>query len=172
MIEGYWWSRLPDTVTVTCRECGGPATFESASEMISGDSARALRDDPAAVGVELAGSFLRNRFPYLFPRRTIPRGHFGHYDGAEGVVTCPRCVTRYAHRLAWPAEAFYRLEHRGATLWAWNREYLVMIRDFIASEQRDTPGHFYFSRKLPKAFLLAKRRAMLTAKLDRLLATT
>ena len=172
MTDAFWWSRVPSDVTVRCRECGGPATFESATAFVRGEAARALRDDPAVVGVEFAGGFVRSRFPYLFSRRTAPRGQFGHYHGAEGVVTCPRCVARYAHRLSWPADAYYRLEHRGATLWAWNRAYLVMIRDFIASERRDTAGHLYFRRKLPRAFLVAKRRAELTSKLDRLLAAT
>ena len=172
IIDGFWWSELPNTVTVRCRECGGPATFESAVEMVRGEAARALRDDPAAVGVEHAGGFLRNRFPYVYPRRTGPLRMFGHYEGAEGVVTCPRCVARRPHRLAWPADAYYRLEYRGAMLWAWNREFLVLIRNFIASERRDTAGQYYFRRKLPKKLLLAKRREELTAKLDRLLAAT
>ncbi len=172
IIDGFWWSHLPNTVTVRCHECGGPATFEPAVELVRGEAARALRDDPATVGVDFAGGFLRNRFPYVFPRRTGPLGSFGHCDGAEGVVTCARCVARRPLRLAWPADAFYRLEHRGATLWAWNREYLMMIRNFIASERRDTMGHYYFRRKLPKEFLFAKRRGELTAKLDRLLAAT
>lgn len=172
MPNGFTWSNVPNEVTVRCRECGGPATFESGKEFVGGSAGRALREDSAVVGVAFGRGFLRNRFPYLFPRRTGPLGNFGQFDGAEDVVTCPRCVARHPHQLSWPADAFYRLEHRGATLWAWNREYLVMIRDFIASERRDAAGHFYFRRKLPKEFLLAKRRSELTAKLDRLLATT
>lgn len=171
-ITGFWWSHVPNEVTVRCRECSGPATFEPATERVGGETGRALRDDPAAVGVAFGRGFLRNRFPYLFPRRTGPLGGFGHFDGAEGVVTCPRCVARYAHRLSWPADAFYQIEYRGATLWAWNREYLIMVRDFIASDRRDTTGHHYLRRKLPKVFLLAKRRAQLTSKLDRLLASS
>jgi hypothetical protein len=171
-MDGFTWSHVPKEVTVRCRECGGPAVFEPARTFVPGAAGRELRDDPSVVGVEFGRGFLRNRFPYLFPRRTGPLGHFGHFDGAAGVVTCARCVSRCAHQLAWPSEAYYLLEHRGATLWAWNREYLVMIRDFIASQQRDTAGHYYFRRKLPKEFLLAKRRVELTAKLDRLLAAT
>lgn len=172
MFNGFSWPGVPNTVTVSCRECGGPATFEPATEIVRGAAGRALRSDPAAVGVQFQNGFLRNRFPYVFSRRTGPLGRYGHFRGAEGVVTCARCVARRPHRLAWPADAFYRVEFRGATLWAWNREYLVMIRDFIASERRDTKGHDYFRRKLPKVFLQAKSRGDLTARIDRLLATT
>jgi hypothetical protein len=97
---------------------------------------------------------------------------FKFTNGTEGIVSCLRCINRYEHKLNWPADAFYRVEHRGKVLWAWNREYLIVVREFIASPMRTSYGSYYFRRKLPKFFLLAKNRKNLVDKIDALLAST
>jgi hypothetical protein len=93
-------------------------------------------------------------------------------DGAVGEVSCPKCVSRYSHTLNWPSDAFYRVEHRGKVLWAWNREYLVMVREFVASPARNTEGSYYLRRKIPKFFLLAKNRERIVGKINAVLAAT
>lgn len=97
-------------------------------------------------------------------------GRLYFIDGVVGEVSCPKCVSRYSHRLRWPSDAFYRVEHRGKVLWAWNREYLIMVREFIASLARNTDGSYYLRRKIPKFFLLAKHRERMVCKIDAVLA--
>jgi hypothetical protein len=96
-------------------------------------------------------------------------GRFYFMDGAVGIVSCPECISSYSHTLDWPSDAFYRVEHRRKVLWAWNREYLVMVREYIASSSRKTEGSYYLRRKLPKFFLLAKHRQHVVDKIDAVL---
>lgn len=97
-------------------------------------------------------------------------GRFYFMDGAAGDVSCQKCVSRYSHKLSWPSDAFYRVEHREKVLWAWNREYLVSVQKFIASSARNTEGAYYLRRKIPKFFLLAKNRKRIVGKIEAVLA--
>ena len=47
-----------------------------------------------------------------------------------------------------------------------------MVRDFIESSARDTVGSSYLRRKIPKFFLLAKNRATVVSKINRVLESS
>jgi len=89
-------------------------------------------------------------------------------------MTCRRCGHIAHDFVAWPAEAFWRLAFRGATLWAWNRDHLSFIREYIAATARrndwtrepHVPGRVH---KIPKTFVRAGNREKVLALIDRAL---
>lgn len=88
-----------------------------------------------------------------------------------GTVVCSRCSLRRKHHLNWPGDAHFRIEHRGETLWAFHKESLIDLIDFIASDDRNASQYKWhsFLRHLPKSFLGAKAREAVLKKLQRLL---
>jgi|GEM_PF-3407385 len=96
-------------------------------------------------------------------------------DSWRGHASCTRCGHNGTHHLDWPAEAWFRVEHRGGTLWARDEAMMAEIRRFIAAEadrkmlRRDSPFGLYLMR-IPAAFLKAGEREALLGKIDRALA--
>lgn len=91
-----------------------------------------------------------------------------------GTVTCSDCHKRQKHILSWPEDAFYQTEVRGQVLWAFNRESLVALRDYLASTERDKARQNTwknFLLNVPTYFLKAKVRDEAVKKLNRLLSS-
>ena len=66
----------------------------------------------------VGGAAIVERYPDAI-RWSQARGmRFDFMDGAVGVVSCTKCVSRYSHTLRWPSDAFYYIQHRGKVLWA------------------------------------------------------
>lgn len=100
-----------------------------------------------------------------------PDGPYRRRGGKRGVVICGSCGVRRRAVLNWPDEAFYKVEHLGQCLWAFNRDHLQSMRDYIASEDRDRSRHAYplALMKIPSVFLTAKARAPMVKKIDKAL---
>lgn len=169
---GWTFQNIPNHIDVHCRECGGRAVMKDPFFVERGKAASDILADPNARGLRVGGAVVVERFPDALRWSEARAKRFSFADGALGVVSCAKCVSRYAHTLSWSADAFYRVEYRGESLWAWNREYLVIVRDFIASPARDTYASYYLRRKIPKFFLLAKHRAGIVAEIDAVLAAS
>lgn len=96
------------------------------------------------------------------------------FEETESTISCKQCAHRKLHTINWPTDAYYRVETCGAVLWAWSREHLVEIRDYVASEDRGKRKypHFFFKRvrRIPAQFLDVKRRAAVVRAIDRVLA--
>ena len=94
----------------------------------------------------------------------------------KSLICCTQCAYRKQHAIKWPADAYYKVEVNGAILWAWSRNHLVAIRDYIASEERSQHKYRQFSywsiRKIPAKFTNVKRRATIVRAIDRLLMQT
>ena len=166
---GWTFKNIPNRIVVRCRECDGPAVMEDPFVQVHGKGAKEILANPNIHGVQSGGSLMIERFPDVLRWAQARGRRFYFMDGALGVMSCSKCVSRYAHTLDWPSDAFYRIGYRGKVLWAWNREYLVMVREFIASPTRDTYGSYYLRRKIPKLFLSAKNRGGVVAKIDAVL---
>ncbi len=90
-----------------------------------------------------------------------------------GGYVCGGCGAFGDRTISWPQDAYLSCEIRGERLWAWNREHLVAIRDFVASRHRDWkghPGHAIELLHLPTHFLHAKHRDDVVAAIGRLLS--
>ncbi len=101
------------------------------------------------------------------------KGGFSYYDyqgqvlyGSEGVLVCSFCKTLEKHKLDWPRDAYFQLEYKGKTLWAYDRSYALKLLAYIRSDGRkkrvvSTTGHVtqdYFLRKIPGHFQAKKAR--------------
>ena len=196
MTCSYNWNPMPHVVEIRCPECGSAAVFEFAEVVritlkkdvdffknnklfeyrflrdsngsnwhaafyfprLHGQSTRVLRDLPA--GYSFADW---NHSEYLYP------SHGCDWGGVE----CLECGLRRKHALVWPDEALYQVEFRRNTLWAFDRESALDIRDFIASSERNRAAFKWSSLLLhiPKEFLAAKARDEIVKRLNRLLVS-
>jgi hypothetical protein len=93
-------------------------------------------------------------------------------NGDEGTIICRNCHTRKKAELAWPEMAFFKVDIKGDTLWAFHRESALDLYNFIASAARDQSAYrwAYFLRHVPGKFLTAKVRDEVCRKLKKLLS--
>lgn len=98
-------------------------------------------------------------------------GPYRKRGGKRGVVICGSCAARRKAVLNWPDDAFYKVDHLGQSLWAFNRDHLQSMRDYIASEDRDRSRHAYplALMKIPSVFLTTKARGPMVKKIDKAL---
>lgn len=164
---GWKFEGIPEEIVVRCRRCQNSAKLLRPFVYLAGPAALAASEDPTVRGHWAGGRFVVERFPAVLPWK---KGHgtwFGFSNGAVGVVTCVRCPAQYVHRLTWPKDAYFSVSTRVGTLWAWNREWLIYVRGFIAGSSRPDG---YLARHLPTEFKLAKQRKHMVDRIDAALA--
>ncbi|MES0826786.1 hypothetical protein [Ruegeria sp. SCP11] len=90
-----------------------------------------------------------------------------------GTVVCRSCLLRRKHDLIWPDDAYFQIEHNQHTLWAYDRETVSALIDYIGSRDRRKTGNWgAFLRHVPSRFLQARARQPVLKKLDSLLRET
>lgn len=89
-----------------------------------------------------------------------------------GGYACHSCHVVLRHELEWPHDAFYQVDYRGDTLWAFHRESAVSLLEYLSATQRDASRHSWSSMlmKVPKQFQVASAREPLVKKLGAMLA--
>jgi hypothetical protein len=123
--------------------------------------------DPRPPGVQWGGGFAVERFPEVLPWRDRDNPWVAGPGKANwGVIACPACGLRRKHPLDWPKEAFYRAEVSAALLWAYSREHLIQIQDYVAGD-RTRRGGFDMNR-VPREFLQVRNRARVLKAIDRM----
>lgn len=94
-----------------------------------------------------------------------------------GHISCLCCGLSQAHDVIWPEEAFYRIEHRGTQVWAYDRPMMEAILAFIAARadrdkvRRESPYALDLMR-LPREVLAARARPKVAARIEACLART
>lgn len=190
MTSIYHIRARPTSVAVICPACSGPASFRPATMVRI-----ARRKDLAffeaseyfevhqvdGTGGRWHGAL---HYPGLLGRETdalreLPDGYtardwksrWAHLANGLGALVCEACGHRAKHELDWPADAYYKIEHRGRTLWAFDRSSTVALRDFVASKRRDIAkaGWGAFLLRIPAWFLARSARETVVKRLDRLL---
>ena len=91
-----------------------------------------------------------------------------------GVLICPKCFLRRKHLLRWPQEAYFQIDYRDQTLWAFDRQMALDLLGFIKSDERDRHAfqYSYSLRKTPSYFLTAKGRPAIVKKLEQVLVVS
>lgn len=82
--------------------------------------------------------YLLDRFPQL------PKS-----SSSVGIVDCPSCGFQKAQTIKWPQDAYFQIDVRGHTLWAYCKQHMLDILAFLQSKQRDAFVR-NFSQKLKK----------------------
>lgn len=178
----------PTQMTIACPACRGPALFRrirglrlTSPEAIARLGALAhfqIIEDGHGLPIALyrygLGAPLPENIPELTPAEARELSMTGpwppHRD--EGSVVCETCGHRAAHRVNWPAEAFYQVEHRGEVLWAWNRgqaEALLRLAESPGMKPQEDRIHGDFLKRVPTGFFTAKARDAVARKLRRCL---
>lgn len=171
-------------IEVRCPRCGARAGFDEPFEFLAAKGAQAA--DGAALH-RWGGWLVREKHPTLFPWRPPRSGRQHLWRGARperdpggyrlrhhGVVRCPACHLVAKHRLAWPADAFFRWGVRGQTLWALNEEHARVLLHYVESLLRDPRryggGYARALERLPAVFLAARSRALVAGRIRAALA--
>lgn len=180
---GETWHR----VEIVCPGCGKAAAFRRASalQLRDGDlAARAagLRDLTLVGGAdEIPQALYRHglgaRPIEALSELTEPERETLRLNAPwpprhdEGSCLCDACGRRRAHRLAWPADAYFQIEHKGHTLWAWNRHLAEVLAAYVAAPDakayRAASPHEAFLKRVPTPFLTAQNRDAVLKKLRR-----
>lgn len=192
----YTWNPMPHLVDVRCPACQTRARFEFA-ELVrirrvaevayfqrSRDFEYQLMDGGIAGKWHAAVYYHGLRRRSLTSVKNLPVGYgasdwdhsrywYRSHGRDWGTLSCPVCVRPRKHLLSWPHDAWFQIEVRGAVLWAFHEESLLVLRDYIASEQRAPQRRkrwSWFLLKVPSHFLSAKVRPEAVKKLSRLLS--
>lgn len=181
-----------DRLSVKCPECGKEATFNYAQVIRLEKKADAsLFDQQWFVAKTFKTEYSKWPGMLFFPRpnavcswqEKCPEKyrhasswpHMANASGTDGVdlgyLYCPQCHFAAKHVLNWPADAYYTIQYRDHVLWAFNRDMMVEIRNYIHAPTRSDlyPVEPVIIRHLPTFFKRAKNRDTLVKKLDKLL---
>jgi hypothetical protein len=97
-----------------------------------------------------------------------------------GKLTCKACGLNGKATISWPEDAYYQFDINGQTVWAWNREYLLLLKDWVAAKVRNEDDLFslelypdpkvrwpyiHFLANLPKFIVLNKNRDRIVKKI-------
>ena len=178
---------FPDTLAIICPRCAGQARFRAArlGRVARRMDLRAVRRarDVSLLPPQPDRGITDHRALHWSgldretgPPRDLDEGQgparWQPMDAGIGVASCAACGLRRKHRLDWPRDAWFAIEHRGQVLWALDREMAEELRSFVASADRRRSGLRYqrFLERVPSVFLGAKVREAvvnkLTARLD------
>ncbi len=192
--------------TIRCPECGGAANFAFATwQIIKKEDVKFFersKDFEVFKGQHSHGSYFRAALYYpglnnnLENIHNLPEGykasqwrHRYWYSTPPkekynaGTIRCTECLVQKKHQLNWPADAYFQIDHKGQTLWAYDRKFALKLLKYIESNDRDKtvywhphgqpdklyPADDWFLRKIPEHFQTAKARPAIVKKLKKLL---
>lgn len=190
----YTWNPMPHTVSVECPDCQSEANFEFA-ECVK----IKLRADIdyfkksqffEVVKIQNSGGQFHNFAFYYHKRKQtklpelvdLPDNYdikdwaHSHYlyrsHGFDiGVLVCTKCQAQRKHNLKWPDDAYFKIQYKGQTLWAFDKSSGVELLNYIQSTDRNRANflHRSFLMKVPTFFLNKKARPEISKKLSQIL---
>ena len=94
----------------------------------------------------------------------------------KGRGICSNCKKITEH-ISWPTDAFYSIKLAAGNVWAWNAEYLQVLKQHVIGKQRSDAAYarenalfLYYLARLPKYVVLKRNRPLLLKKIDALLS--
>ncbi|KCZ48546.1 hypothetical protein HY17_17000 [Hyphomonas sp. CY54-11-8] len=181
---------MPHRVAVTCSECAGEAVFEFAENVRIKTNADLgwfqnskhfechKMEDPNGQSYNVATYYHKLAGNDLPAVGDLPAGYrmedWAHSDRKfrplgdwRGTLICASCGVRRKHVLDWPKEAFYQVEYRNHTLWAFDRASVLELAEFIDASQRKPDDFTYwpFLMKIPQVFLTKQARETVVKRL-------
>lgn len=133
----------PQVITVHCTHCGAKARFSPAVRDCHKQEGNCWRVVRLSVGGE-----------------------------KEGTGTCTACGRSF-RKINWPADAYYAADVRGGAYWAWNEDYLQVLRARVTGnrvlERQLCVDHFsyhYFLTRLPKRVVITRNREAIVRRID------
>ena len=108
--------------------------------------------------------------------------YYSRHGRSRGVIVCSHCGFRRLHKISWPRDAYFKIEHNGNELWAFNREMGLLILNYLKDPARKKRIYGYtehkgrrseiisqhsWLRKLPTVFQTKKVAPKVIAKLEK-----
>ncbi len=194
MTDLYAWNPMPHVVAVTCPQCISEAKFEFAELVKIGrkeDVSYFQNSDVFEYRfVESFGSGRWHAAIYYHGLKSsstsniknLPEGYqpedwrhspylYRSHGSDIGTLICGACFLRQKHELDWPKEAFFQVEYKQQVLWAFHRETVVELIEFVKSQGRKEDQYKWssFLRHIPTHFLQSGAREPVLKKLNSLL---
>lgn len=193
----YEWNPMPHQISVKCIACGQLASFEFAEvvRIEKKNDVPYFQNSPLFDYQFVQGGSNGNWHAAFYfhglHRRSLeavgdlPAGYSPHdwnhskylyrSHGLDlGTLSCHTCDLTMKHELSWPADAYFQADIRGESLWAFDRETLMVLRDYVAAtdrkKMRDGPWAC-FLLNVPTSFLRRNVRPKVLKQIDRLLAS-
>ncbi len=191
----YDWNSMPHEVAVVCPQCRREAVFE-ASVWVGIPLKKDVpffKKSPLFEYVHCPQPMGHSHFAGYYPRlhgrgvepiQELPEGYspqdwappqyHKRYRGSRlGTISCA-CGLLRKHDLDWPKDAFYQVDVRGRTLWAYDRSYAKDLLEYIESKDRNRHQfrNGFSLYVVPTHFQTAKVRDEVSKKLGKLLQNT
>jgi len=194
MTAPYEWNGMPHILDVRCPHCGKKAYFEF-SEIVR---IREKKDVPFfQKSDQFEYRLMKDRCGHKWHAAIFHAGLHGRTVGsirelppdymAEdwahseylranngldlGSIHCGFCHFRAVHTLKWPKDAYYQIDYKNETLWAFHEESARALRDFILAAHRDRSAFKWqnFLMHVPTVFLRHLARETVVRRLNGLL---
>ena len=89
-----------------------------------------------------------------------------------GSITCPNCHLNQNHILSWPSDAYFSIEYKGQQLWAFDRESVNELKEYITDKHRNVDKYKWrnFLLHIPTVFKKQGAREYVVKHINRLLS--
>jgi hypothetical protein len=91
----------------------------------------------------------------------------------EGTGSCISCGRSF-QTIFWPDDAYYKSSLRGGDYWAWNEDYLPVLRARVSGDRvlerqlcLDDFTYHYFLSRLPKNIVIKRNREVIVRRIDK-----
>ena len=95
---------------------------------------------------------------------------------SRGVITCNHCTLRRRTNIDWPKQAYFSLDYKNKTLWAYDREMALAILQYLKNPARTKLSQsalnktsYWWLHNLPTVFQTKKATPHIVKKLEKLL---
>lgn len=93
-----------------------------------------------------------------------------HWQTNDWSVACTNCTFRaFKQSYSELGKFYYQVEARGHTLWAWNREHLVMLYNLLSNKPIDKFRYGWFATYARKEWLKGSRKKSFAKAVDKML---
>lgn len=190
----YEWNPMPHQVDIKCPSCGKRTEFEFAETVkislkkdVPFFKSSSLFDyhkftDSCGHKWHAALYYAKLHGGSTATIRDLPEGYdpenwdhskylYRCYSQGLGAFNCTSCYTRKKHTLDWSNDAFYSMSYKGNILWAFNRESMIELRDYIASNDRKVENYRWsnFLLHIPSVFKKQNVRLTVVKQINRIL---
>ncbi len=195
MTGTYDWNPMPHKVDVKCPYCREHAVFEFAEVVKialkkdvpffkeSGLFEYRIFKDSCGHKWHGAGYYANLHGDSTIAIHNLPEAYkpdnwnhskylYRSHGNDLGAISCSHCKTRKPYTLQWPNDAFYSFPIKGEILWAFNRESVVELRNYIAASERKVDKYKWagFLIHIPTRFKKKNVRDSIVTQINRMLA--
>ena len=156
-------------IEIRCPHCGQRAEFHEPFEFVSRPEDLHDREFHRWGGWKVIELF-PSVYPWKAPKTSTQFLRSGGGKGGgypvlhQGMLLCPGCHQNGKHTLAWPGDAYWSWDIRGALLWARDIGHARRILEYIGGINRFRPASRDL-RHIPKEFLAAKVRELVVKRI-------